>query len=49
MQLPGDVRRNAALRRLVLEGISSIEGVVDEPTSLVFGYRQERVVDPVGA
>jgi DNA-binding Lrp family transcriptional regulator len=37
-----------ALRHLVLESISSIEGVVDERTSLVFEYRQKRVVEPVG-
>ncbi len=37
-----------ALRHLVLEGISSIEGVVDERTSLVFEYRQKRVVAPLG-
>jgi len=30
----------------VLEGISSIDGVVDERTSLVFEYRQKRVVAP---
>ncbi|HJL77095.1 MAG TPA: Lrp/AsnC family transcriptional regulator [Acidimicrobiales bacterium] len=37
-----------ALRHLVLDSISSIEGVVDERTSLVFEYRQKRVVEPVG-
>jgi DNA-binding Lrp family transcriptional regulator len=37
-----------SLRQLVLEGISSIEGVVDERTSLVFEYRQKRVVAALG-
>ena len=38
-----------SLRHLVLEGTSSIEGGVDERTSLVFEYRQKRVFAPVGA
>lgn len=37
-----------SLRQLVLAGISSIEGVVDERTSLVFEYRRKRVVEPLG-
>ena len=38
-----------SLRQLVLEGISSIEGVVDERTSLVFEYRQKKVVAALGS
>jgi DNA-binding Lrp family transcriptional regulator len=37
-----------SLRELVLAGISSIEGVVDERTSLVFEYRRKKVVTPLG-
>ena len=33
-----------SLRHLVLEGISSIEGVLYERTLLVFEYRQKKVV-----
>lgn len=38
-----------SLRQLVLEGISSIDGVVDERTSLVFEYRRKTVVEPLEA
>ncbi len=37
-----------ALRHLVLDRISSIEGVVDERTSLVFEHRRRTVVEPLG-
>jgi DNA-binding Lrp family transcriptional regulator len=37
-----------SLRELVLAGISSIEGVVDERTSLVFEYRRKKVVTLLG-
>lgn len=33
------------LRRVVLSEISTIEGVADEHTSIVFDYRQRRVID----
>lgn len=36
-----------ALRHLVLDRISSIEGVVDERTSLVFEHRRRTVVAPL--
>ncbi|MBC8194228.1 MAG: Lrp/AsnC family transcriptional regulator [Actinobacteria bacterium] len=36
-----------ALRHLVLDRISSIEGVVDERTSLVFEHRRRTVVEPL--
>ena len=36
-----------ALRHLVLDRISSIEGVVDERTSLVFEHRRRTVLEPL--
>lgn len=41
------VRDTAGLRRLVLDQIASLEGVVDETTSLVFEYRQKKVLEPL--
>jgi len=41
------VRDTAGLRRLVLEQIAGLEGVVDETTSLIFEYRRKKVVDPI--
>lgn len=35
-----------SLRRLVLEKIANVEGVVDETTSLIFDYRRKHVVEP---
>ena len=37
-----------SLRHLVLEGISSIEGVLYERTLLVFEYRHKKVVTLLG-
>lgn len=41
------VQDTDALRHLVLDRISSIEGVVDERTSLVFEHRRRTVVEPL--
>ena len=41
------VQDTDALRHLVLDRISSIDGVVDERTSLVFEHRRRTVVEPL--
>jgi len=41
------VEDSAALQRVVLSQIASLEGVVDETTSLVFEHRRKKVVTPL--
>ncbi|MEZ5340374.1 MAG: Lrp/AsnC family transcriptional regulator [Acidimicrobiales bacterium] len=40
------VQNTDALRRIVLDEIASLPGVVDETTSLVFEHRRKQVIEP---